>query len=297
MKQEAYGAIIIPFSRYGGKYKMLKEIYGLIPEHKIFMEPFMGSGVVTINLPFDSKKIMGDADELVAHFMKTLKDEEKGKQLEEELMKLKYGPGIFQEALEDLRNNFRGMSEVEKAGSIFVLFTQSYNSTGKSFARGRYKSDKAYRKHIHKSIPRVREKLQNIEVFHLDARTMIEKVKHNRDVFVYNDPPYRQALRGDKAGNVYRYEMPDDAQVEYLKLIRDAECRMMLSGYRAEEGEDFYDRYLKGYGWHCYKLKDVPKSCQSGKRKKDIGHEYVWVNYELPEGASAVIDTTDVMQH
>lgn len=35
-----------PVSYYGGKQMMLKEILPLIPEHKIYVEPFFGGGVL-----------------------------------------------------------------------------------------------------------------------------------------------------------------------------------------------------------------------------------------------------------
>lgn len=62
----------------------------------------------------------------------------------------------------------------------------------------------------------------------------------------------------------------------------------MLCGYKTETGTDLYDAYLLPYGWHCYKLADIVKACQTTKQK-DIAQEFIWVNYELPEMAKYVI--------
>ena len=62
----------------------------------------------------------------------------------------------------------------------------------------------------------------------------------------------------------------------------------MLCGYKADSGPDLYDTYLLPYGWHCYKLTEIVKACQSTK-EKDMAQEFIWVNYELPETAGVVI--------
>ena len=63
----------------------------------------------------------------------------------------------------------------------------------------------------------------------------------------------------------------------------------MLCGYKTEQGIDLYDRYLLPHGFKCYKLTDIVKACQVSREHKDMGHEFIWVNYELPENAKYVI--------
>ncbi len=193
-------------------------------------------------------------------------------------------------------NCFQGLDEIERAKMIYVINTQSFNSAGKSFSKKDI-ADETYRKHIRSTLPLVRERLQNIRIFSMDGLEMIKEMKDKEEAFLFLDPPYRQELRGENARNVYKHEMSDDEQIRLLQTVRDARCKIMLCGYRNENGVDLYDCYLKDYNWHCYKIMDVAKSSQSKSGKKDVGHEYIWVNYGLPEVASAAIDATDVMQH
>jgi len=44
------------------------------------------------------------------------------------------------------------------------------------------------------------------------------------------------------------------------------------------------------YGWKHYKLADLVKSCQSSLSVRDVGEEWIWVNYELPDIAKYFIN-------
>jgi len=53
-----------PFCRQGNKYPMREEIIKLIPEHKRYVEPFLGSGAIFYNKPADmsQENILNDLD-------------------------------------------------------------------------------------------------------------------------------------------------------------------------------------------------------------------------------------------
>ena len=71
-----------PFCRSGNKTPLLKQIDKLIPVHKIFVEPFVGSGAVYFNRPLIADKaVINDLDkELIAGY-KLLKKGVVGKAL------------------------------------------------------------------------------------------------------------------------------------------------------------------------------------------------------------------------
>lgn len=83
--------------------------------------------------------------------------------------------------------------------------------------------------------------------------------------------------------------MPMKKQIELLETIKDSKNKIILCGYRENRGEDVYDKYLLPYGWRHYKIAELVKSCQF-KEVKDIGEEWVWVNYTLPEFAKYTIE-------
>ena len=51
-----------PFCRQGNKSPILKNIIELVPPHRIYCEPFVGSGVVFFNLPKADISILNDLD-------------------------------------------------------------------------------------------------------------------------------------------------------------------------------------------------------------------------------------------
>jgi DNA adenine methylase len=61
-----------PFCRQGNKTPILKEIIELIPQHKIYCEPFVGSAVVFFNLPKVKLSILNDLDKDVYNRLKLL---------------------------------------------------------------------------------------------------------------------------------------------------------------------------------------------------------------------------------
>lgn len=281
--------IIKAYRWYGGKIRMVHTINSLIPEHKAYYEPFMGSAALLLNHPRSELEVINDLDKDLVHFMKTLADRDKGKVLVDRLCQLWYGKWRFNDAMECKKRNYRGMDEIDKAVEIFALITQSFNATRKDFSAKAYKDTNAYREDIRFHIPQVYERLKNVRVLNVNGIDLIAKVADNPNAFVFADPPYRHALRGVGADKSYACELPHSEQIRLLKTIREAKCKIMLCGYRTERGIDLYDRYLLPYGWKCYKLADVVKACQVSKKHKDIGYEFIWVNYELPDSAKYVV--------
>lgn len=281
--------IIKAYRWYGGKLRMVQKINFLIPEHTAYYEPFMGSAAVLLNHPRSQLEVINDLDADLVHFMKTLADRDKGKELVKRLSKLWYGKAFFEEAMEWKRKKYKGMDEISRAEMEFILITQSFNATRKNFSEKAYKDTNAYRQDICFHIPKVYERLKNVQVINMDGIDLLGKIADNANAFAFVDPPYRKELRGVGADKAYACELPHSEQIRLLKTIRKAKCKIMLCGYKSEKGVDLYDQYLLPYGWKCYKLVDIVKACQVSKGHKDIAKEFIWVNYEFPEGAKYVI--------
>ena len=95
------------------------------------------------------------------------------------------------------------------------------------------------------------------------------------------DPPYVHSLRGNTS--IYQCEMPLPLQKKMLAVIKKAQCKIMLCGYANPKAKNLYDLELFPFGWKRYKLADLVQSCQCKKGEtKDVGEEFIWVNYELP---------------
>lgn len=276
------------FSWYGGKNRMTHRINFLIPEHTAYYEPFMGSAAVLLNHPRSRLEVINDLDPDIYHFMKTLADREKGRALIGRLWGAWHGRAFFEEALCARQDNYGGLDDVEKAAMIYILITQSFNCTRKSFSRGGYRNTSDYRDDIQFNLPQVHERLRDVRIRNMDGIDLLGRIASHESAFAFVDPPYRKELRGKNADRAYACELPHDQQVRLLETIQDAKCRIMLCGYRSEEGTDLYDSLLLPHGYKCHKLMDIVKACQN-KENKDIAQEFIWVNYRLPDIAGHVI--------
>ena len=268
---------------YGAKYNMAEDIIQLIPKHEIYLEPCLGGGSILLSHPRSPVEIGNDLDPNIANIYSILVDREKGKELMNKLFQLQYNETVFKQTKRLYKNCLKRYSDISCAVFTYIMLSQSFNAAQKSFSKDRYHNDEAYQRHIRAIIPDVYERLEGVKMYNMDALNLLRAFADNPEVFVFLDPPYRQELRGKNAKKVYKCEMPDMIQRRMLRLLQGIKCKVLLCGYRSEIGLDLYDNYLIPYGWKCYKLKDVPKYSQN-KDEKDIGHEFVWCNYELPNG-------------
>lgn len=269
------------FRWYGGKIRMLEKLEALIPEHKIFLEPFVGSGALALNHIRSPVEIINDLDGDIINLFRVMSDREKGRELIDRLLKVPYDRKIFDAVREEQKNNFTGYNSIEKAVLTYILISQSFNATRSSFSKGGYASTELYHQDMFDNLPKVYERLENVKIYNVDALDLLPCYVDNPKAFIFLDPPYRHDLRGKNADRAYKCEMSETQQIKLLKIIGNAQAKILLCGYKAEKGIDLYDVYLLPYGWKCYKLMEISKSAQK-KDAKDFATEYVWCNYELP---------------
>lgn len=277
------------FRWYGGKLRMVEKLRALIPEHQIYLEPFVGSGALLLNHIESPEEIINDLDGDIANLFRVMSDREKGKELIERLSHVEYDREIFKIARRQQKEHFRGYNDIERAVLTYIVISQSFNSARSSFSKGGYKNTERYQEDLMNNLPKVYERLKKVKVYSVDALDLLSCYVDNEKVFAFLDPPYRHDLRGKNAIKVYHYELTEIQQIRLLKTIRGAKAKILLCGYKAEKGIDLYDWFLLPYGWKCYKLMDIPKSAQQNKDTRDIATEYIWCNYELPTRAGDYI--------
>jgi site-specific DNA-adenine methylase len=272
---------------YGGKLRMVSKLKALIPAHKVYCEPFMGSAALLLNKVRSEQEITCDLDSGMVCLMSTLTDAVKGHELVNKLCSLEYNEMLFNHAKECQKNGYAGMNDIEKSVAVYTLVSQSFNATGKGFSKKLYKSTSDYQRTIKLHLPQAYKRLQGVDIRYCNGIDMLSKLADVEDAFVFADPPYCHELRGESATNIYGCEMSEMEHIRMLEIMQKAKCKIILCGYKAEKN-DLYDRYLLPHGWHCYKLCDIAKSCKPAE-KRDFAEEFIWVNYELPDAAKYVI--------
>lgn len=271
----------------GGKIRVAHILVSLFPEDcEHYYEPFVGSGAVILNKLRQSLEVINDKDKKMATLHKILADREKGKILIDELYRQTVNKKEFKKAQNALRYNLRNMDDIELAKNEFIRRYFSFNGLGEAYYEI---SHREYINDISYHLPQIYERYRDVRVRCGCGIELMEEVAVNEKAFIFADPPYVKELRGRK--NIYACEMSVEAHKRMLSIIKDAKCKVMLCGYAKEDGNDLYDRFLlPGGKWKRYKLAELSKSCQRNKDKRDVGIEYIWVNYELPYFARYVID-------
>jgi DNA adenine methylase len=63
-----------PITYYGGKQLMARHILPLIPEHRLYAEPFFGGGAIFFGKPKSHTEVINDLNSFVVNFYQQLKD-------------------------------------------------------------------------------------------------------------------------------------------------------------------------------------------------------------------------------
>ena len=156
------------FRWYGGKIRMLEKLEALIPEHKIYLEPFVGSGALALNHIRSPVEIINDLDGDIANLFAVMADREKGKELIKRLLNVPYDRKLFNVVREEQKHNFIGYNSIEKAVLTYIMISQSFNAARSSFSKDGYASSIVYQRDLKNNLYKVYERLENVQIFNVD---------------------------------------------------------------------------------------------------------------------------------
>lgn len=271
--------IIAPY--IGAKAKIADKIESLLVYEGIttYVEPFGGLYGVGLNKAPHQEEIYNELNPKLVHLMNVLKN--KGNELLERMLETEYSNEVFLKARVESEkikeDGLPSVDDVEKAVDVWITLLQSRNGMmrhWKGFSLGT--EHISYYKRMIKKF-RLPERVKNITVMNRDALGLIAELKYREDVLLYCDSPYVTEVR--TSPDLYEYEMKDNEQVVYAKLLRDAKAKIIVSGYK----NDIYDNILtEDEGWYSYPLIEVAKSSGNSRytRTKNREVEWVWMNYK-----------------
>ena len=245
----------------GAKNRIANWIIKYIPSHKVYCEPFLGSGAVFFNKKPCYNEILNDLDYDIYNFFKVLRTNPEA--LANVISLTPYSRTEYEEAY--------GKSEIddlERARLFAVKCWQGFGCGNKyknGFRRGLGETSpnpaKAWSK-FHETIVFAAERLKHAQIENRDAIDLIKNFK-GQDTFIYVDPPYLQSTRKKY---LYNHEMMDEQHVELLKVLCNSTCKIMISGYDNE----LYKEYLK-----CWNKATKNTTAECSVRRT----ETIWMNY------------------
>lgn len=251
----------------GSKWNLSKWIISQMPEHKVYLEPFFGSGAVLFNKSRTNIETVNDIDGNIVNLFKVIR--EQPRQLAKAIELTPYSRQEYLQSFEALQGN---LSDIERARVFLVRCWM---------ARGGKTSDRTGWRHnvnpstvnavpdwlgIPQTILIATERLQGVQIEKQDAVQLIER--YNReDCLIYADPPY---LLGTRTKRHYANEMTIEQHESLLLALNNHSGFVMLSGY----DNDMYNETLKGWT----KSKKMVTTDAANKRQ-----ETLWLNPRIAE--------------
>ncbi len=245
----------------GGKWRISDWIIQHLPAHKVYCEPYFGSGGVFFNKQPSFIETINDISGDIVNLFKVVR---------ERPAELAAALELTLWAREEYVNCYEIVGdEVECARRTLVRHHQSYGTTNSNKNAWRNSQTQnsprvaAQWKTLPDAVFEICGRLKDAQIENVDALTLIERY-NDPDTLLYLDPPY---LLGLRKRNMYKYEMTDKQHVELLELIKQSKSKVCLSAYDNE----LYNEYLKN--WYTDEKKTT---AQAGLHRT----EKIYMNYQ-----------------
>jgi DNA adenine methylase len=249
------------FRREGNKTKYSADIIRLFPPHKMYIEPFVGTGGIFFNKPLAKFNILNDNSKFIYDLFVILKDREK---LENMIKEIEFTP----QYLDYIKDH------VDEPLKSILIF--NYGFFGQENCQQLGATN--YKAHTLKEIDRLKDillqKLQNTNIVNMGYDAFLNSISNDKlanpksETFIYCDPPYsisKGALKDNKGW---------DGLNDLEKLINacvEFGCNFAISEYNDEPVVNLFKKYNLN-------IHTVSKSKVSNKKK--VKYEILATNYE-----------------
>ena len=276
-----------PANYFGGKAGPIGAlIASLLPEHKIYVEPFGGMGGVLFHKKPSLVEVYNDADSRIVNLFRVLRCAKDAKNLLAMIKLTPYSRECYIEAHEVLRHAGKEQS-IRTAWATYLaisLATQpSMRLNGFRFGGPNFQSSVARMwKTRNTNLEQITERITDWVIENQEATKVM--VRYNQpDCLIYCDPPYvhstRNQIRVVKKVRDYHHEMDDVEHEIFLMVASGLKAKCLISGYNNE----LYSRMLKG--WSKLEVPVTSGIAAANCRDDDNGArmEVIWANFPLEQ--------------
>jgi DNA adenine methylase len=257
-----------PISYYGGKQTLAPIILGLVPEHRIYCEPFLGGAAVFFAKEPSKVEVINDTNGELMNFYEVVKQDFTALEKEVEISlhsRKKHRQAEVIYANPDL------FDRVKRAWAVWELANASYGcmldgtwgydrtgGTSKKLANRRenFTVDYAIR-------------LQNVQIECCDALRIVRS-RDTEETFFYLDPPYV----GSDQGHYDGYMQGDFDNL--MAALEGIKGKFLMSSFRNANLREFTARN----GWHTVEIKMGCSMTNRAKRPRDKV-EVLTANYPI----------------
>lgn len=193
-----------PVSYYGGKQRLAGKIVGLIPKHRIYVEPFAGGLAVffrkgILDTP-EYIEVINDKDSRLVNFYKVIQNPRRRKNIIDRLKFTPYSREVYQDAKAYLLKP-KKTDELILAYYYFIAINWAYANKlhgGWTHAKSKREGRSSHTSKI-KRLEDIRERMSEVYIEHKDALDVI-KTWDSKESFFYLDPPYPNTNQGHYTG-------------------------------------------------------------------------------------------------
>lgn len=245
----------------GSKWRIAEWIISFFPAHKVYLEPFFGSGACFFLKTPAYIETINDVDGNIVNLFRVCR--EHPEELARAINLTPFSREEFQKCYE------KSDDPIEQARRTLVRYHQSFGTSNSS--KNSWRNVQTYGgprcatmwNYLPETIVSCCERLKEAQIENTDALQLIARYD-NPDTLIYCDPPYLQNIRKK---NMYACEMKDAEHIELLKLLKKSNSKIILSGYDNE----MYNSELSD--WHTA---EKPTTAQMGLHRT----EKLWMNFD-----------------
>ncbi|MEL3907899.1 MAG: DNA adenine methylase [Treponemataceae bacterium] len=248
-----------PLTYYGGKQQLASKIVSLIPEHRIYCEPFVGGAAVFFAKPKSESEIINDINSEIVNFYEVLQRDFYALQSE---VSISLHSRKLHKHARVVYENPEMFDRIKRAWAIWLLANASFGSSlNAGFGYDKFgTSIRALSRKRNQFGEELAIRLQNVQIECCDAMRIIRS-RDSTDSFFYLDPPYVGAFQGHYDG----YSQQDFDNL--LSTISKIEGKFLLSSFRNKS----LSEATKQHGWYTIELKMAKSmTAQIGKTKSKV---------------------------
>lgn len=195
----------------GGKWRISDWIISHFPEHKVYCEPFFGSGAVFFNKQPCYVETINDMNGDIVNLFEVCRNHPE--ELARAISLTPYARDEF------INCNTPSDDPIEQARRTIVRYHQSFGTSNSS--KNSWRNVQTYGgprcatmwNYLPEAVKECCERLKDAQIENTDALTLIERYD-DENTLIYLDPPYLPELRKK---NIYKCEMDKDKS-KYIEL-------------------------------------------------------------------------------
>lgn len=262
-----------PLKWHGGKHYLADWIIGLMPPHVHYVEPYAGGlAVLLAKDPNDVSEVVNDVHHELTNFWRVLQRPATFKRLQQLVEALPFSEYEWESADVLLQTS---SDAVRLAAAFFVRCRQSragkfdcFATLSRNRTRRRMNEQASAWMTAVEGLPEVAARLKRVAILCGDALDVIRQQDGPNTLF-YLDPPYLPETRAGTGD--YAHEMSRDDHMALLRVIKNCEGKVMLSGYP----NDLYGQLLPD--WRTAD-KQIDNKAAGGAKKRKMT-ERLWMNF------------------